>query len=739
MARSYRSRLRSGVVAGLLACSGALADEAATPTESGVVALDTIVVVASRAPEPLAQVVASVGVLDRERIETRLAQDIGDLTRYLPGIGVDSDAERFGRRGFAIRGLGGNRVRVEIDGVPLPDAFSVGAFAAAGRDLGTLDAIERIEILRGPASMLHGSDALAGIVAIRTRDPADMLVGVDEKDIVGLRTGFDGRDDGRWLGGAWAAEFGRGWQAMALLARREGEGVDNLARRAADAPNPADTRRDTLLTKLVRDAGDGVRWTLTLDHAAQDQRTDVRSQRFAPGRFVTTRQLDADDRAERDRLSVAAQWESPLRGIEALDLNVYRQDARTRQDTWQYRVPDRATPTETLRFRRFDFAQDDRGLELVAQSRGAWAGAEHWHVYGAELSRSRYEGLRDGLETNLASGATTTTILGETLPVRDFPNSTAERIALFWQDRVEWGELAVVPGLRWERYALDAHPDALFVEDFPRLGTADVRERRLVPKLGLGWTRGASTLFAQYVRGFRAPPFGDVNIGLTLANLNYEVRPNPGLRPERSRGLELGWRWHGEALRAEVVGFDSRFRDLIESRANLGVDPASGALVFQSVNRDRARIRGVEASFEAWLPRRRQWRAHGALSWIEGDDTARGVPLNTVDPPGAVLGLAYDATDGRWGGEFVAIAVRRKTRVDEGNGTLFAPPGHAVLDAFAWWSPQPGLRVQLGLRNLADRRYWTWASVRGVLTTAANLGFYTEPGRSVSLQASFEW
>jgi outer membrane receptor protein involved in Fe transport len=78
-------------------------------------------------PSPLAQVVSSVSVVDRETIEQQLAQDSADLLRYLPGVRMDSDAQRFGAQGFSIRGLGGNRVRVEIDGVPLPDAFSVGA------------------------------------------------------------------------------------------------------------------------------------------------------------------------------------------------------------------------------------------------------------------------------------------------------------------------------------------------------------------------------------------------------------------------------------------------------------------------------------------------------------------------------------------------------------------------------------------------------------------------------------
>ena len=74
---------------------------------------------------------------------------------------------------------------------------------------------------------------------------------------------------------------------------------------------------------------------------------------------------------------------------------------------------------------------------------------KHWHVYGVDLSNTRYEGLRDGLETNLLTGQTSQTILGENLPVRDFPNTDADSFALFWQDEIRLGEhFAVVPGVR---------------------------------------------------------------------------------------------------------------------------------------------------------------------------------------------------------------------------------------------------------------------------------------------------
>lgn len=730
------SLLLAALLPNVTAAQGAEGDSA--------VELDTVVVIASRVPEPLAQVVASVAVIERSEIERHLDQDIADLVRYLPGVRVDSDANRFGRSGFSIRGLGGNRVRVEIDGVPLPDAFAVGQFANAGRDLVDLEAVQRVEILRGPASTLYGSDALAGIVAFRSRDPADLLAQGQGAHAYGVRLGYASRDRSRLLGANWAGETDGGWQAMLLAARREGAQSENSARSDAEAANPADFARDAFLGKLVRDAGNAGRWSFVFDHSRSDQDTRVRSQHFGPGRFRTTYRLDAEDHSARNRISALGEWRAPTAWLDQLALLVYRQDSEARQDSFQYRLPDAATPFESLRFRRFDFSQQELGLDLLGVSEGEAFGLAHRQVFGIRVEQTDYRGLRDGVETNLASGVASTVILGERFPVRDFPNSSTRRIAAFWQDEIRFGDFALLPGLRWERYRLDARPDALFIEDYPDIVTADLGATSFTPKLGLRWSVSErASLFLQYAQGFRAPPFSDVNIGLSLPALNFEVRPNPALRPERSRGLEAGLRWHGQALQGTVSVYDNRYRELIESRANLGVDPVSGALVFQSVNRSRARIRGAEAEFRldlaALRPALEGWSLQGAAAVTRGDDTARDRPLNSIDPDSLTLGLRFDSLGGYWGGELIASAVRGVSRIDQPANPLFTPPGYSSYDVFAWYEPRPGMRLNLGLFNLLDRQAWDWGSLRGVPANAANLGFYSKPGRSLAASLSMVW
>ena len=711
-----------------------------------VTTLDTVVVVASRVAEPISQVVSSVAAVEREELDRRLVRDPESLVRYVPGVEVVSDGDRFGTRGFSIRGLDGNRVRIVVDGIPLADDYSIGQFASAGRDLVDLEAVERVEVQRGPASTLYGSDALAGVVAFRTLDPDALLMRSGADRHVGARLGYDGVDDSRLLSASWAAGGADGWQAMALVAQRRGHEAGNRAWRDDGGPNPLDFRRESVLAKLLRDAGAAGRYVVTLDGTRESRQTGVNSLRFGSGRFATTYRLDADDRQQRLRASLAAQWQLGWRWLQSLEAQAYHQDTEVRQDSDQYRLPDAATPFESLRRRRFDYAGRALGLGLLGQSRHAGGFGRHWHVFGIDIARQDYSGLRDGLETNLATGETSRVVLGEPLPVRDFPDSRNTSLAVFWQDEIAIGEhFAVIPGVRAEWNRLRAHPDAIYREDFPDSTPVAVDSDQVTPRLALRWSSGTGhSVFAQYARGFRAPPFGDVNIGLLLPVLNYEVRANPDLRPERSEGLEVGWRHVGGSLRSSVSVYENRYRDLIESRANLGIDPVTRALVFQSVNRHRARIRGIEGDLLWHLPWTDPalpggWQLRGAMAWSQGDDLRRDRPLNTVDPPNATLGLRYEADSGRWGVEGAMVAVRGQDRVDHGSGRLFEPPGYARHDLYAWAEPRPGIRINAGLLNLADRRYWSWGGVRGLAASEDNLGFYTRPGRSAAVNVSFDW
>jgi hemoglobin/transferrin/lactoferrin receptor protein len=717
------------------AAADAVAQDAAVAGEATL--LPEWIVVAALRAQPSEEVAGTVSVIDRPQIERLQAQDIRDLVRYEPGVRVAADPSRFGLDGFNIRGVQGNRVAVRIDGVPLPDAFAVGSFSNAGRDQVDPEFVQRLEILRGPASVLYGSDALGGVVAFATRGPGDLVEGEGHGGEV--RAGWSGRDE------AWKVSALGAWQgpvhgALLALGERRGHEVENQPEDGAPPSNPADTTRSSALAKWTSDF-DAVRGAVSLERYDNTAEVDVRTLVNGPGQFSTTESLLADDRELRERALASLVFPAPAAWLDELELRAFWQGSRTEQDTTQRR---RAAPPAarfpTLRERSFEIEQWQQGLQAIARSAFDGLGARQDWVYGAELSRTRVKERRDGSETNLTTGAVTNVILGERLPVRDFPNSTLRSEALFASGEIsfEGTPWSLLAGARWDRFRVDAEPDALYREDFPAQPVSDASDSEATPKLGLRWDVAEDDrLWLAWAEGFRAPPFSDVNIGLVLPQFNYVVLPNPDLEPERSQGVEFGWNHDGEHAQWRLAAFDNRYRNLIETRANLGTN-AAGAVVFQSVNRARARIRGVEGSArvelgglnEAFEP----WSLRAAFSWARGDDTNRDVPLNTVQPDRVVLGAERAGSAG-WPTLWAEMtAVARVDRVDRSSADLFAPPGHVLFDLGLRQDFGHGITVDAAMLNVGDVRYWEWAALRGVLRNNNPApSFYTGPGRSVAV------
>ncbi|HEY2377273.1 MAG TPA: TonB-dependent receptor [Gemmatimonadaceae bacterium] len=123
-----------------------------------------VVVTATSTPLSLDRVPAAVTVLDGASLRAQGLTHVADALREVPGMAVVQSGSYGAPISLFTRGAQNNYTKVLVDGVPLNDP-------GGALDLGllTLDDVERIEIVRGPASVLYGSDAVAGVVQIFTR------------------------------------------------------------------------------------------------------------------------------------------------------------------------------------------------------------------------------------------------------------------------------------------------------------------------------------------------------------------------------------------------------------------------------------------------------------------------------------------------------------------------------------------------------------------------------------------
>ncbi len=130
--------------------------------------VEVLVVTASATPRPLDELPGTIDIVSRDEIELRRDLEVADALRAVTGLYLGQPGGRGGRASLYLRGLDPNQTIVMLDGIRVndPNNNRGGSF-----DLTTLDveSIERIEIVRGPLSSVHGADAMAGAVNILTR------------------------------------------------------------------------------------------------------------------------------------------------------------------------------------------------------------------------------------------------------------------------------------------------------------------------------------------------------------------------------------------------------------------------------------------------------------------------------------------------------------------------------------------------------------------------------------------
>jgi len=164
--RTYFSSTRLPGLSLASLCTAVLAPPLAwaqTPTAPAT--LERVVVTATRTPQALSSVIADISVVDRDEIQRSGAFGVVDLLARLPGIEFARNGGPGTTTSLFIRGSETRHTAVYIDGVRV-DSQSTGG--AAWEQI-PLDQIERIEVLRGPAAAVYGSDAVAGVVHLFTK------------------------------------------------------------------------------------------------------------------------------------------------------------------------------------------------------------------------------------------------------------------------------------------------------------------------------------------------------------------------------------------------------------------------------------------------------------------------------------------------------------------------------------------------------------------------------------------
>ena len=697
-----------------------------------------VVVISSKYPVPLEEVVGSVDSISLEDLETRMVSDLGDMLDKTIGVSVSKRnvSGRAYNDGISIRGLGGKRVNILIDGIRVAEAYT-----GYGRDVVDVDLLKRVEILKGPSSALYGSDGLAGAVSYITKDPSDLAE--FGQNYFSVNTSYD-EDNEQTKVGLLAARVGESVESLIQITTRELSQVE-LHDDATQELDPFDGEQLSVLAKFKLSLSDSVGLTLTLDSQEFEGDYIFKSQAgmsYFPDVVSASNVLGVDD-GNRDRGTLSLDFSNETSMFDNGSIRFYVQETDQKQITTRSKTYFAAgPPTMVNAYRDYQFNQDIEGFSADFFKSINNNGRLHNIVYGFEIENIEIQRPRIRYETNLMTGAVNTFLGGEYYPNKTIPDTEIERQSFFFNDRLELNEkTTIVFGARYDGYELTPTPDDLFYANAQSTNELYFIDDSEV-SMKLGFLRNLSeevSFYAQYAEGFRAPDFQSANLSFTNLAFRYAVGTSTGLQPEESEGYEFGFKGATDNMSWTLSFYDNDYENFIDTYIT-GSSP-QGITLYEYGNLDEVEIKGVEFEMNADLSDNLQ----ASLGFSVPDGNKNGEQLVSIDSEEAILGLVWNSNSGKLKlSGYANITAGSHDNLPpscgrSGCNPLLALPGTTTIDVYGSYELTSNLKLRFAIRNLTDESYWNWASVQGKSSTDTNLDIFMEPGRNMSMGLKYDF
>jgi len=657
-----------GVMADGAVLSGALAQSAGSATDR-----DRIVVTGSAIESTSDATIQSIEVLTRDDIEDALAGSLGDTLAALPGVSSSFFGPAAGRP--IIRGLGGDRVRVLVNGVGLIDASTASPDHAVTGEL--LEA-ERIEILRGASAIAYGGGAVGGVVNI-----------IDGS--IPTHPVEDGRVDGQLFLGATSVDDGT--QIAARVRAGEGPFVFQIeaVRRQGDPydiPGFAESARFRALEEAEEAAAGGD------DH---DHEEEEEAFGTAPntGFEFNTLALGAGWVGERGYVGVTVRDYDATYGLpgghhhheeEGEDHDAEEEEGEGRIEMEQRRLDSRG-----------EFLMSLGSFDKLVYSFGI-ADYQHTEIEPSGEIGTLFE--NDGWEARVSLrdvGDVWSRSIGVQARRTDFSAVgeeafiapvVTEDVGVFAAQRYDSGAWGAEGGARYEQRNLDSATggDRTF-DTFSLAGGLFVRPTE------------ALFLAVSLSRTERAPTDAELFAnGPHLATNQIEVG-DPALDKETAWSLDLNGRVEGERASAEVSVFYVDYQDFIYLAPTGVIDPDDELEIFQ-YRQDGAMLTGVEFGADAQLAHLGGWDVVGnvALEYVRAETDSFG-NLPRIPPFSATVGLTFERDGYGLHGEVV-----RASAQDDVAAFELPTDGHTLVNLSAHLEPFDDVdtRIILEVRNVTD-------------------------------------
>ncbi len=680
-----------------------------------------------------------------------------------------SGFDRSGYTGYNIRGLESNRVGLDVDGIPQPDATGRSYVSRAGlntfgigRDYIDPYMYGQVEIESGATSIERSNTSIGGAVSFLPKS-ADQYLSPTKQTYFGYQSDYDSSNRS-WHNGITAAAGDEQLRGVFVYSRRDGQETRNNS--GTHQAYPANWHTNALMTSGIWQPNDEHKLTGTVDYYDKTNHTHYDSWNSAGSAILGTAQQQSNTR--RWGVSLKDEWTPYNDFVDTLTSKVYYQQTQAHDNTYM--------PTSTGSMERVysDYNVNTYGFETqIAKTWGR-------HTLSGGLN-ARLTDTERPFREEPAPSAFTAIMQPES-------DSRSYVLGGYVQDRIQFDldghGFAVVPGVRVAHQStkpqnlssLTTGSTVLTESELETLYGKSNTDTQVLPSLSFQYNLTPTLMtYLQYKRGAQFPNasqlYGSWNLGSSYAGTaQYALIGNADLNTETSNNLEWGVKGEvveGVTLRTSL--FYNTYKNFIaytryqraSSPDKFANVPSNIYTIYQAENRDKAYIYGGEIStrlnFGTWFEQVNGLSANFALGYNQGKSKSsysgdKYVDIDSVAPMKAIVGVAWDDPAKRYGAAVTATFVKGKqatatnresynnasgSTLTDATTEYLRVPGYGLVDMSAYWQVARNVKLSGGVYNITDRKYRDYLSSRE-LTDSTQQDAYDNalavmPGRTFQL------
>ena len=677
-----------------------------------------------------AQVKANQIKKTRKAIQEELIANNHDLVRYTTDVGISDNGRR--AKGFAMRGVEGNRVGISVDGVNLPDSEENSLYARYGNFNSSRLAIDPelvqgIDIMRGSDSFNSGSGSLGGSVNYRTLGADDIVFPENNWGIL-LKNSYASKNR------EWTHTAGVGYKDdkfdMALLySYRDGQEMksagngEDIKGWARGVPDPANHKNRSYLAKLSYFITPSHKVSLSFNAQRDNNFVDEKSYGLSLWREV-------NDIGKRYNGNVAYEYFP--------ENNRFISYLKTEIDLQEIDIASENTKGISLPYRSFVELQDThmknkfKRFSMRVDSM-PWESRFGTHKFTARSSISQKD-FENENNHHYFSGESDAESIQHPVRTRSFSAQL--------QDKVTWNEMfSSQLGIRYDW-------DQLVPQDLKAMCRACSAKpasntfQSVSGSLGLDAQLNETWKVGYNVStGYRVPTASEMYFSFNHPAGNWF--PNPKLKAEQALNNSIHIQAEHRLGSYNLNLYHSRYKDFLTEQESVFEkinpyyfeDSRSGAAFYttlaqQAVNIDRATVSGVELTTKtnldqvvSFIPE--GWKFLANLGYSKGRLKGTEASMLSIQPIKVILGFGYEDPEDRWGLNARATYLGAKKAKDaqiidysslrkevktypylNGSATLF--------DVYGFYKVNKHVILRAGIYNILNRKYHTWDVLRGI-------------------------